>query len=83
MQADFDHIIDSNDNGGDDDGFGEEMKEFIGRALEILENAVARLPNAPINLESGDVALKFQLKVLEYMDSMNQELKCDKEERVR
>jgi hypothetical protein len=33
-------------------------------------------------LEGGDVGLKFQLKMLEFMDSMNQELKRDKDERA-
>ena len=34
----------------------------------------AKLPKAPKNLESGDVGLKFQLKMFEFMDFMNQEL---------
>lgn len=35
----------------------------------------ARLPNAPKSLEGSDVGLIFQLKILEYMDFENQELK--------
>jgi hypothetical protein len=42
----------------------------------------ARLPNAPGNLEGGDVGLKFQLKMIEFMDSMNQVLKRGKNERA-
>jgi hypothetical protein len=52
-----------------------EMGESIERTLANLKESLgARLPNAPMSLESGDVGLTFQLKVLEFMDSMNQEL---------
>jgi hypothetical protein len=34
-------------------------------------------------LEGGDVGLKFQLKMLEFMDSVNQELKRGKDKGVR
>ena len=36
-----------------------------------------------MNLETGDVGLSFQLKMLEFMDSMRQEIKRGKEERAR
>jgi hypothetical protein len=42
----------------------------------------ARLPNAPMSLESCDVGLTFHLNMLEFMDSMNQELQVDKEMRA-
>jgi hypothetical protein len=44
---------------------------------------VARLRNATKSLEGGDVGLKFKLKMLEFMDSVNQEFKCDKVKRVQ
>jgi hypothetical protein len=60
-----------------------EMGESIERTLANLKESVgARLPNAPMSLESGDVGLTFQLKMLEFMDSMNQELQVGKEVRV-
>jgi hypothetical protein len=34
-------------------------------------------------LEGGDVGLKFQLKMVEFMASVNQELKRGKDKRVR
>jgi hypothetical protein len=77
---DFDRNIVSNDNGWEYGGFGKEMGESIERTLANLKvNLGARLPNAPMSLESGDVGLTFQLKMLEFMDSMNQELQVGKE----
>ena len=59
------------------------MEESFERAPGNLQESLgAILPNAPKSLESGDVGLKFQLQMLEFMDSMNQERKCGKEERV-
>ena len=84
VQEDFDPAIDSNDNGGDDGAMGEEVEESLERdPANLKENLEARLPNAPESLEGGDVGLKFQLKMLEFMDSVNQELKRGKEERAR
>jgi hypothetical protein len=72
---DFDRTIVSNDNGWEYGRFGKNMGESIERALANLKESLgARLPNAPMNLESGDVGLTFQLKMLEFMDNMNQEL---------
>jgi hypothetical protein len=72
---DFDHTIVSNDNGWEYGGFGKGMEESIERTpANLNENLGARLPNAPMSLESCDVGLTFQLKMLEFMDSMNQEL---------
>lgn len=52
----FDHIIDYNDNGWEDGGFGEEMEETHERApTNLEENTEARLPNAPMSLESAYV----------------------------
>lgn len=48
----------------------------------LKENSKATIPNAPERLENYDVELKFQLKILEFMDFMNQELKCGKEEKA-
>ena len=46
MQVDFNHTIDSNDNGGDDGGFGKEMDSSIS-----LPNP---LSSPPLLLESMD-----------------------------
>jgi hypothetical protein len=64
-----------NDNGWEYGEFHKELGESIVRTLANLKESLgARLPNAPMSLESGDVELTFQLKMLEFMDSMNQEL---------
>ena len=39
---DFDHTIDSNDRGGDDGGFDEEMREAFGRAPANLKDIRGR-----------------------------------------
>ena len=84
VQEDVDPAVDSSDNGGDDGATGEKVEKSLERGLENLqENSGARLPNAPESLEGGDVGLKFQLKMLEFMDSVNQELKRGKDERAR
>jgi hypothetical protein len=84
VEEDVDPAIESIDNGGDDGATGEEVEESLKRGPENLEeNSGARLPNAPESLEGGDVGLKFQLKMLEFMDSVNQELKRGKDERAR
>ena len=76
--------IDSNDNGVKDGGFGEEVEESFQRdASNVQEDLGARLPNPPLNLVTGDVGLSFQFKMLEFMDSMRQEIKRGKEERAR
>jgi hypothetical protein len=78
-----DPAIESVDNGGNDGATGEEVEESLERGpTNLEENSGARLPNAPESLEGGDVGLKFQLKMLEFMDSVNQELKCGKDERA-
>ena len=60
------------------------MKEFFERDLVNLEeNLEARLPNASENLEGGDIKLKFRLKIVELMDSINQELKRGKDKRAQ
>jgi hypothetical protein len=80
---DFDRNIVYNDNGWKYGGVGKEMGEFIERTpANLKENLGARLPNAPMTLESCDVGLTFQLKMLEFMDSMNQELQVGKEMRA-
>ena len=43
----------------------------------------ARLLNASNSLECDDVGLKFQLKMLEFKDFMNQYLKCGKKKRAQ
>ena len=76
--------IDSNDNSVEDGGFGEEVEESLRRdASNDQENLGARLPDPPVNLEMGDVGLSFQLKMLEFMDSMGEEIKHGKEEKAR
>jgi hypothetical protein len=50
------------------------MREFIEWTPANLKECLrARLLNAPMFLESCDVGLTFQLKMLKFMDSMNQE----------
>jgi hypothetical protein len=59
------------------------MGEFIERTpANLKESLGARLPNAPMSLESGDVGLTFQLKMLKFVDSINQELQVGKEVRA-
>jgi hypothetical protein len=80
---DFDRNIVSNDNGWEYGGFGKEMGESIEWTLANLKESLgARLPNAPMSLESGNVGLTFQLKMLKFVDSMNQELLIGKEVRA-
>ena len=75
--------IDSNGNGGEDGGFGKEVEDFLqSDASNNQGNLRARLPNPPVNLGTGDVGLSFQLKMLEFVDSMRQEIKHGKEERA-
>jgi hypothetical protein len=51
------------------------MGEFIEKTpANLKESLGARLPNALLSLENCDVGFKFQLKMLEFMGSMNQEL---------
>jgi hypothetical protein len=46
------------------------MGESIERIpANLKESLGARLPNAPMSLESCDVGLTFQPKMLEFMDS--------------
>jgi hypothetical protein len=80
---DFDRNIVSNDNSWEYSAFGKDMGESIERTLANLKESLGvRLPNAHMSLESGDVGLTFQLKMLEFMDSMNQELQVCKEVRA-
>jgi hypothetical protein len=52
--------------------FGKEMGESIERTpANLKESLGARLLIAPMSLESCDVGLTFQLKMLKCMDSMN------------
>ena len=77
-------IIDSNVNGVEDGGFGEEVEESLQRGASNNQgNLVVRLPDPPVNLETRDVGLSFQLKMLKFMDSMRQEIKCGKEKRTQ
>jgi hypothetical protein len=80
---DFDRNIVSNDNGSEYGEFGKEMGESIERTLANLKESLgARLPNANMSLESGDVGLTFQFKILEFMNFMNQKLQVGKEVRA-
>jgi hypothetical protein len=80
---DFDRHINYNDNSWEYGGFGKNMGESIERTLANLKESLgARLTNAPMTLESCDVGLTFQLKMLEFVDSMNQELLVGKELRA-
>ena len=83
IPADISLTIDSNDNGVEDGGFGEEVEESLQRdASNDQGNSGAKLPDPLVNLETRDVRLSFQLKMLEFMDSMMQEIKRGKEERA-
>jgi hypothetical protein len=80
---DFDRTIVSNDNGWKYSRFGKEMGEFIERTpANFKESLGARLPNVPMSLKSCVVGLTFQLKMLEFVDSMNRELLVGKEVRA-
>jgi hypothetical protein len=59
--------------------WGSPLKRLPQTSKRVLGS---RLPNAPMSLESGDVGLTFQLKMLEFMDSMNEELQVGKEVRA-
>jgi len=53
---DFDRTIVSNDNGWEYGGFGKEMGKSIEKTPASLKESLgARLPNAPMTLESCDV----------------------------
>ena len=59
------------------------MNESFEKASGNLEdNLGACLLDASESLESGDVGLRCQLKMFEFMISVNQELKCSNKERV-
>ena len=59
-------------NGQNDGRFCEKMEESPEVTfVNLKENLWARLSNASKNLENGDVGLKFRLKMLEFMDTMN------------
>jgi hypothetical protein len=60
------------------------VEESLEKGPKNLENNLGtRLPNASESLEGDDVELKFQLKMLEFIDFVNQELKHDKDKRAR
>ena len=83
VKMDFDRTIVFNDNGWEDGEFGKKMGEFIKwTPASLKESLGARLPYTPMRLESCDVGSTFQLKILEFMDSMNQELQVGKEMRA-
>ena len=64
----YDPAIDSYDNDWDDIRLGVDIEESFERDFRHLkENLKVRLLNAPMNLENGDVGLKFQLKMFEFM----------------
>jgi hypothetical protein len=70
---DFDRVIVSNDNGWEYGEFGEEMVESIEKTpANLKKNLGAKLPNAPMRLGNLNVGVTFQLKMLEFMDFMNQ-----------
>jgi hypothetical protein len=60
------------------------MEESIEITLVNLEKIMGARPlDAPMSLENANVGLNLQCKRLEFMDSMNQKLSCDKEMRAR
>jgi hypothetical protein len=60
---DFDRTIVSNDNGWEYGGIGKKMGESIEKTPANVKKCFgARLPNAPMILESCEVGLTFQLK---------------------
>jgi hypothetical protein len=80
---DSDRTIVSNGNNWEYGGFGKEIGESIERTpTNLKESLGARLPNSAMRLESCDVGLTLQLKMLEFMESMNQELQVGKEVRA-
>jgi hypothetical protein len=68
MQVEFYYNIICNDNGNYDIGFGKEIDKTLKQtSTNLKENFGARLPNAPISLQSVNIGLKFQLKMLEFI----------------
>ena len=66
----FDGTIVFNEN---DWEYGEIGESIERTPANLQERLGARIPKAPMSLESCDLGLTFQLKMLEFMDSMNQE----------
>ena len=60
------------------------MEESFERtAANLKDNSGARLSNALENLKNNNVGLTFQFKMLEFMDTMNQNLYIAKEMRAQ
>ena len=69
-------------HGGDDGELDNEVEESLQKdPANLKKYSSARLLNAPKNLEIGDV--EIQLKMFEFVDSVNQKLKRGKEGRGR
>ena len=80
IQEDFDPAVDSKDNGGYDDGMNEDVEDSLEMdPLNLKENLGARPSNTSKNLDNSVVGLKLQLKMLKFMDFVNQKLKIGKE----
>ena len=72
-----------NDNDWEYVGFGKEVGESIEwTPANLKESLGARISNAPMSLEICEVGLTFQLKILEFMNYMNQDLQVGKEMRA-
>ena len=61
VQVEIDDIIDYNDIGGDNGGFGKEMGggSFVRAPSNLKKYSGAIISNAPVSLDGGNVRLKF------------------------
>ena len=84
VQEDVATAIDFDDNGRNDGGIGKDVDESLQRVTSNDEEYLrTKFLDTPKNLEGGDVGLSFQLKMLEFMDSVNQEHKRRKEKKAQ
>lgn len=79
VQVDFDNNVDSNDNDGAGRGFSKEIDESFSKAPTYLKNNLGfKVHNELKSLEMGDVGVNLERNMLEFVDSMNQKIKCVK-----
>lgn len=76
VQENFDPAIDSNDNGWDDGGLGEEIKEFHENNSANFEEFLGPETWKMMMLHSNSNSM------LDFMDPVNQQLKCGKEKKA-
>ena len=75
--------FDSNEQGRDNNLAHEEEVEESQREPSDDERSGARLPEPPHGVANQEPDMSFQLRMLEFMDNVNRELKRGKKERAR